>query len=327
VTTVLVVGGAGYIGSHATKALTKAGHRPIVMDNLSRGHRDAVISPDFEEADLTDLSAVKKVFSRYEIDAVMHFAALTYVGESMEEPERYYHNNVVGCLNLLSAMREAGVDRLIFSSSAAVYGNPKEVPITESHPKDPVNPYGVTKYVMERAMEDYARAYGLRYVSLRYFNAAGADPDGEIGERHDPETHLIPSVLLAAAGARPEVVVFGDDYPTPDGTCVRDYIHVTDLIDAHLLALGRLAAGGASGCFNLGSERGHSVREVIEVARAVTKRTIPVRVGPRRPGDPPVLVASSEAAKTGLGWRPGRTELAGMVSSAWDFMKRRGTAR
>ncbi len=326
-TTVLVLGGAGYIGSHAVKALMAAGHQPIVLDNLSRGHRDAVLCPDFIQADLTDRKALDRVFAGRRIDVVMHFAALTYVGESVEAPEKYYINNVVGCINLLSAMREAGIDKILFSSSAAVYGNPREVPITEDHPRDPINPYGMTKYIMERVMEDFSAAYGLRFVALRYFNAAGADPDGELGERHDPETHLIPSVLMAAGGISEQITVFGDDYPTPDGTCVRDYIHITDLIDAHLLALERLNAGGTGGCYNLGSEKGHSVNEVIQAAKAVTGRPITVRIGPRRPGDPPTLVASSRKAREDLGWRPAHTELSDMVQSAWRFMIKRGTVR
>jgi UDP-glucose-4-epimerase GalE len=324
VKTILVVGGAGYIGSHAVKALMAEGYHPVVLDNLSRGHRDAVLCPDFIQADLADGTALARAVIDYRIDAVMHFAALTYVGESVEDPARYYKNNVTGCINLLSAMREAGIDKIIFSSTAAVYGNPREIPITEDHPRDPINPYGMTKFVMERAMEDYSTAYGLRFVSLRYFNAAGADPDGELGERHDPETHLIPAILMAAGGKRDEIIVFGDDYPTPDGTCVRDYIHITDLIDAHLRALDRLFAGGGNGYYNLGSQKGHSVREVIEAVRATTGRSFPVRIGPRRAGDPPTLIASSQRAAAELGWRPAHTDLADMVGTAWRFMLKRG---
>ncbi len=326
-TTVLVVGGAGYIGSHAIKGLMNAGHHPVALDNLSRGHRDAVLCPDFIQADLTDGKALAGAFADHRIEAVMHFGALTYVGESMEAPQRYYVNNVVGCINLLSAMREAGVDKIIFSSTAAVYGNPRQVPITEDHPRDPINPYGMTKYVMERAMEDFSSAYGLRFVSLRYFNAAGADPDGELGERHDPETHLIPSVLLAAGGVKSEIVIFGDDYPTPDGTCIRDYIHISDLVSAHLLALDRLNAGLAGGFYNLGSQRGHSVREVIRTAETVTDRPIAVKVGPRRAGDPPSLIASSQKARKELGWRPAHVELVDMVGTAWRFMVKNGTVK
>lgn len=322
--TILVVGGAGYIGSHAVKGLAAGGYRPIVFDNLSRGHRDAVLCPDLIQADLTDRDAIERAFSDHRIDAVMHFAAFASVGESVQDPASYYTNNVVGCVNLLTAMRKAGVDKIVFSSTAAVYGDPREIPITEDHPREPINPYGMTKYVMERAMEDFSAAYGLGFVSLRYFNAAGADPDGELGERHDPETHLIPAILLAAGGRRDEVVIFGDDYATPDGTCVRDYVHVTDLIAAHLGALDRLFSGGGNGYYNLGSQRGHSVREVIETVRTVTGRSFPVRIGPRRPGDPPTLIASSRRAAAELGWRPAHADLADMVGTAWRFMLGRG---
>jgi UDP-glucose 4-epimerase len=249
------------------------------------------------------------------------------VGESVENPKKYYVNNVVGGLNLLSAMLEAGVKDLIFSSTCAVYGEPAEVPISEAHPRGPVNPYGVTKYIFEMAMEDYAAAHGLRYVSLRYFNAAGADPEGELGERHDPETHLIPLVLMAAGGVRDEITVFGEDYDTPDGTCIRDYIHIFDLISAHILAYRHLKGGGKSAAFNLGSEKGYSVKEVIDVCREVTGREIKVTMGDRRPGDPPVLVASSEKIKKELGWGVEFNDLAEVVRTAWDFMVKRGMVR
>ncbi len=323
-TNVLVLGGAGYIGSQAVKALMKSGFTPIAFDNLCRGYRDAVLCPDFVEGDLKNIDNIRAVFKNYQIDAVMHFAAMTYVGESMEDPEKYYLNNVVGGLNLLRVMMEGGIKKLIFSSSAAVYGEPNTTPIPESHPKDPINPYGVTKYLFERAMEDYSRAYGLRYVSLRYFNAAGADPDGELGERHDPETHLIPLTLMAAGGKKDEIVIYGDDYPTPDGTCIRDYIHITDLISAHILSLKWLLDGGESQIFNLGSENGHSVKEVIEACQRVTGRDIRVRTGDRRPGDPPVLVASSEKIKRELGWELRHNDLAETIKSAWDFMLKKG---
>jgi len=322
--TILVVGGAGYIGSHAVKALMKAGHRPVVLDNLSRGYRDAVLTEDFIEGDLRDYDRVTEVFRTYDVDAVMHFAALTYVGESVEKPELYYDNNVVGGLTLLRAMRAAGVKAFIFSSTAAVYGEPEEIPIPEDTVLAPINPYGTTKLFYERALSDYDAAYGMRYVPLRYFNAAGCDPEGEIGERHDPETHLIPLVLQAAGGRRESITVFGDDYPTPDGTCIRDYIHMTDLIDAHLLALSHLLDGGESDVFNLGSESGHSVMEVIEVCRRVTGREIKVEMGARRAGDPPVLVASSKKAKEKLGWCPSHTDLEEIVRDAWNFMMKRG---
>jgi len=321
--TVLVVGGAGYIGSHAVKALMHAGHRPVVLDNLSRGYRDAVLTDDFIESDLRDYDRLMEVCRTYAVDAVMHFAALTYVGESVEHPELYYDNNAVGGLTLLRAMRASGVNTFIFSSTAAVYGEPEVIPIPEDTVLLPINPYGTTKLFYERALSDYDAAYGMRYVSLRYFNAAGCDPDGEIGERHDPETHLIPLVLQAAGGKRDSITVFGDDYPTPDGTCIRDYIHITDLIDAHLLALSHLMDGGGSCVFNLGSESGHSVMEVIEVCRRVTGREITAVMGKRREGDPPVLVASSKKAKERLGWRPSHTDLDEIVRDAWNFMLKR----
>ena len=321
--TVLVVGGAGYIGSHAVKALIRTGHRPVVLDNLSRGYRDAVLTDDFIEGDLRDYDRLMEVFRTYSVDAVMHFAALTYVGESVEHPELYYDNNVVGGLALLRAMRASGVNTFIFSSTAAVYGEPDVIPIPEDTVLLPINPYGTTKLFYERALSDYDAAYGMRYVSLRYFNAAGCDPDGEIGERHDPETHLIPLVLQAAGGKRDSITVFGDDYPTTDGTCIRDYIHITDLIDAHLLALGHLMDGGESDVFNLGSESGHSVMEVIDVCRRVTGREITAVMGERRAGDPPVLVASSKKAKETLGWRPSHTDLDEIVRDAWNFMLKR----
>jgi UDP-glucose 4-epimerase len=252
-TNVLVAGGAGYIGSHAVKSLMKSGFTPIAFDNLSRGYRDAVLCPDFVEGDLRNIDDIRSIFKSYQIDAVMHFAAMLYVGESVKDPEKNDINNVIGGINLLSVMMESGVKRLIFSSTAAVYGEPKTTPIPESHSKDPINPYGVTKYLFERAMEDYCRAYGLKYVSLRYFNASGADPDGDLGERHNPETHLIPLTLMAAGGKRSEIVIYGDDYPTPDGTCIRDYIHITDLISAHILSLKWLFDEGGCEIFILGT--------------------------------------------------------------------------
>lgn len=324
---IMIIGGAGYIGSHAVKVIKEMGIRPVVFDNLSRGHRDAVLCNDFFEGDLRNIKDIRDFFSKYEIDGVMHFAALTYVGESMEDPETYYTNNVLGALNLLRVMRERGIDKLIFSSTAAVYGDPEDTPIVESHPRNPINPYGVTKYLFERAMEDYGRAYGLKYVSLRYFNAAGADPDGEIGERHNPETHIIPLVLMTAAGLRDEIVVFGDDYQTPDGTCIRDYIHILDLVSAHVLAYRWLEGGGENQVFNLGSEEGNSVKEVIDVCREVTGRDINVRVGDRRHGDPPVLVASSEKIRRELGWEAEFTKLKDIVETAWNFMMVRGMVK
>ncbi len=320
---VLIVGGAGYIGSHAVKRFMAEGINPVVFDNLIAGHRDAVLCKDFFLGDLNNKEDISAVFEKFDIDAVMHFAAHCYVGESVENPEKYYFNNVVGGLNLLSAMMKADVKNLIFSSTCAIYGNPVEIPITEAHPKAPINPYGTTKYLFEKAMEDYSVAYGLRYVSLRYFNAAGADPTGELGERHDPETHLIPVVLMAASGEKDGVTIFGDDYDTPDGTCVRDYIHISDLISAHLLAYARLEGGGESEAFNLGSESGYSVKEVIDVCREVTGLDVKVTIGKRRPGDPPVLVAKSEKIQSEMGFRLEYPELVDIVQTAWNFMQKR----
>ena len=320
---VLIVGGAGYIGSHAVKRFMKEGINPVVFDNLVAGHRDAVLCKDFFLGDLNNKEEILAVFEKFDIDAVMHFAAHCCVGESVENPEKYYFNNVVGGLNLLSAMMKADVKKLIFSSTCAIYGDPVEIPITESHPKNPINPYGTTKYLFEKAMEDYSAAYGLRYISLRYFNAAGADPTGELGERHDPETHLIPVVLMAAMGEKDGITIFGDDYDTPDGTCVRDYIHISDLISAHLLAYERLKGGGESGAFNLGSESGYSVKEVIDVCREVTGRDVKVTIGKRRPGDPPVLVAKSDKIKSEMGFRVEYTDLTEIVQTAWNFMQKR----
>jgi UDP-glucose-4-epimerase GalE len=318
---ILVTGGAGYIGSHFVKRAIAAGESPVVYDNLSEGHRWAVLAEHFHEASLADRDVLVKVLRDESIDAVVHFAANAYVGESVENPSKYFNNNYVGTLSLLDAMVEAGVNNLIFSSTCAVYGVPDQVPITEETPRDPINPYGLTKHFVERTLEWYASAYGLKYVALRYFNAAGADPEGRIGEVHDPETHLIPLVLYAAAGKRERIEVFGDAYPTPDGTCIRDYIHVEDLADAHLLALDYLKGGGKSGSMNLGTERGTSVLEIINAAREVTGRAIPVKVGQRRPGDPPVLVASSERAHSELGWTPLFTDIRLTVEHAWGWLQ------
>ncbi len=316
---ILVTGGAGYIGSHFVKLAAGAGLNPIVYDNLSEGHRWAVLSDRFYEADLADRDTLVKVIRDESIEAVVHFAANAYVGESVENPSKYFNNNYVGTLGLLDAMVEAGVKQLIFSSTCAVYGEPERVPIVEDNRRDPVNPYGLSKYFIERTLEWYSRAYGLRYMALRYFNAAGADPEGQTGEAHDPETHLIPLVLYTALGLRPHIEVFGDDYPTEDGTCVRDYIHVMDLSDAHLLALKYLKDGGESWALNLGTERGTSVMEMINAAREVTGRDIPVRIGPRRAGDPPVLVASSERAKAMLGWTPRYEDIRTVLEHAWQW--------
>ncbi|NOX44486.1 MAG: UDP-glucose 4-epimerase GalE [Caldiserica bacterium] len=305
------------------KALLERGHEVVALDNLSTGHRELVLCDEFVEADLLDYPALRAVFDRYPIRSVIHFAARTAVGESVEDPRIYYETNVVGGLNLLRAMVEGGVEEIIFSSSAAVYGDPERIPIPEDHPKRPKSPYGRTKWIFEEILADYARAYGLRYVALRYFNAAGSDPGGMIGEWHDPEPHLIPIVLEAALGLRDHVEIFGTDYETPDGTCIRDFIHVVDLADAHVLALERLREGRAGTAYNLGTGTGHSVREVIETCRRVTGREIPVVEGPRRPGDPPALVADPTRARRELGWEPRFTSLEDIIATAWRWMLRR----
>jgi len=313
---VLVTGGAGYIGSHACKALARAGYRPVVFDNLSRGHRAAVRWGPLVEGDLTERAKLSEAFHQHRVSAVMHFAAYAYVGESVTDPAMYYANNLGGSLSLLDAMREAGVDKIVFSSTCATYGTPAGVPIRETMPQLPVNPYGETKLAIERALHWYGEAYGLRWASLRYFNAAGADPEGEIGERHEPETHLVPLVLQAALGERPQIDIYGTDYPTPDGTAIRDYIHVQDLADAHLSALEHLGAEGRSVALNLGTGRGHSVREVIRAAEAITGKSIPYRETARRPGDPPALIAEPGLASEVLGWRACLSDLGTIVRTA-----------
>ena len=314
---ILVTGGAGYVGSHCVKELLARGQDVVIFDNLDQGVREAVLSEHFVEGDLLRPEDLEAVFEPYAIDSVMHFAALASVGDSMRNPGRYYENNVVGTLNLLNAMHEHGVKRLIFSSSAAVYGDPDLVPIPEDHRKLPKNPYGRTKWMMEQAMADYALAYGLRYIALRYFNAAGCDPDGQLGENHDPEEHLIPIVLDVALGRRDEITIFGTDYDTPDNTCVRDYVHVSDIAAAHVHALDALAAGVKSTAYNLGIGNGYSVREVIESCRRVTGCAIEAAEGSRRPGDPAVLVAEPTRAMHELGWTPRFTDLDEIVETAW----------
>ena len=318
---ILVTGGAGYVGSHCVKELLARGRDVVVFDSLDQGVREAVLSEEFVEGDLLRPEDLQRVFDQYEIDAVMHFAALASVGDSMRNPQRYYENNVIGTLNLLSAMREHGVKRLIFSSSAAVYGDPDLVPIPEDHRKLPKNPYGRTKWMMEQAMADYSQAYGVRYIALRYFNAAGCDPEGQLGENHDPEEHLIPIVLDVALGKRDRITIFGTDYDTPDGTCVRDYVHVSDLAMAHVLALDSLTLDGKSTAYNLGIGNGHSVLEVIDSCRRVTGCDIAVEEGSRRPGDPAVLVADPTRAMHELGWKPRFTELDEIVRTAWRQRK------
>src|SRR5437762_6263290 len=287
---ILVTGGAGYVGSHCLRALLAGGHEAVVYDNLSRGHKQAVPAGLLVEGDLTDEAKLTALLKDRKIEAVMHFAALALVGESVEKPELYYRNNVAGSFHLLEAMRQAGVWRIVFSSTTATYGTPEKMPIAETTPQQPINPYGFSKLVVERMLDDYTAAYSFGFAALRYFNAAGAAPDGTIGEDHTPESHLIPIVLQVALGQRPSISIFGDDYPTPDGTCVRDYVHVDDLAAAHLAALERLQPG-KSIKVNLGTGRGYSVREVIEACRQITGHAIPEAIGPRRPGDPPELVA------------------------------------
>lgn len=316
---ILVVGGAGYIGSHMVKMLLESGHDVVTLDNLSTGYRDAVFGGEFVLADLADRDQLEAVFSSHEFDGVLHFASFIQVGESVREPGKYYQNNVANTLNLLDAMVRHGVRSFVFSSSAAVFGEPQYVPIDEAHPKAPVNPYGSSKLMVEQILADYDRAHGLKSVCLRYFNAAGADPGGQLGERHEPETHLIPLAMQAASGRRPHVTVFGRDYDTPDGTCIRDYIHVIDLCQAHLLALKQLWQGGGSAAFNLGNGQGFSVREVIDAARAVTGREIPVVYGERREGDPARLVADSRMARQTLGWSPEHAELETIIAHAWQW--------
>jgi len=320
---VLVTGGAGYIGSHAVKALHAAGHRVIVYDNLSAGHREAArFAEAFIEGDIHDTARLREAFQDHDVDAVMHFAAWLSVGDSVRDPAGYYRNNVVGALSVLDAMVAEQVTRLVFSSTAAVFGNPVETPITEDHPKHPINAYGETKLAIERALPHYERAYGLTAVVLRYFNAAGADPDGQLGEDHDPELHLIPRAIDAALG-RDTFQIFGDDYDTPDGTCLRDYIHVTDLADAHLRALESLRAGGPSASYNLGNGRPTSVKDVVGSVARVVGHDVPVTMGPRREGDPGVLFASSDRLKRQLGWRPRFEDIDTIVRTAWQWRETR----
>jgi UDP-glucose-4-epimerase GalE len=316
--TVLVTGGAGYIGSHAAKTLHQAGYRVVTFDNLIAGHREAVKYGDLVEGDIGDVDAVRRALATHGITAVMHFAAFLDVGESVRVPAIYYRNNVAGALSVLEAMVAAQVGVFVFSSTCATYGEPIETPITESHPQRPINSYGETKLAVERALVHFERAHGLRWAALRYFNAAGADPDGEIGEDHSPEIHVIPRAIEAAAGG-PGLQVFGDDYPTPDGTCLRDYIHVSDLADAHVRALRMLVAGGRSGAYNLGTGHPHSVREVIDAVSRVTGRKVPWTLAARRPGDPAVLYAAPEKARKDLDWTARFPELDTIVETAWRW--------
>lgn len=316
---VLVCGGAGYIGSHINKQLNKEGYETVVFDNLVYGHREAVKWGHFVQGDLQNLDEIEAVFREYKIEAVFHFAAYAYVGESVEQPEKYYYNNVANTLNLLHVMKKYGCDKIIFSSTCATYGEPEKVPITEDMPQKPINPYGASKLMVERIFKDYSRAYGLKFVVLRYFNAAGADPEGEIGESHTPETHLIPLVLDAASGRRKDIRVFGTDYDTPDGSCIRDYIHVYDLATAHLLALHYLEKGKESDFFNLGNALGTSVFEVIEAVKRISGREFTVTRSDRRAGDPARLVGSSEKARRELGWEPVYGDIDSIVEHAWNW--------
>jgi UDP-glucose-4-epimerase GalE len=315
---ILITGGAGYIGSHAVRLFLARGHDVWIYDNLSQGHRSAVPVDRLIVGDLAEVHRLDQAIIAHRIEAVIHFAAFTYVGESVREPGKYYQNNLVNTLNLMECLRRNGVGRLVFSSTAATYGVPERVPIPEDAPQQPINPYGTSKLLIERALSDYAGAYGWGYAVLRYFNAAGASADGRIGEDHDPETHLIPLAIQAVLGQRPCFEIFGADYPTPDGTCIRDFIHVDDLAAAHLAALEMLAPGKGL-CFNLGIGQGYSVREVLRTVEAVTGKPVSVKVGPRRPGDPPALVACSQKIQQELGWKPRYTDLRSIIETAWNW--------
>ena len=319
---ILVVGGAGYIGSHMVKQLRREGFAVHVADDLSSGRREAVLGAPLHVGDIGDAAFVDRLLQEVRPAAVMHFASFIQVGESVADPAKYYRNNIAATLVLLEAMRAHGVTRFIFSSTAAIFGDPQYTPIDEAHPKAPINPYGRSKWFVEQMLEDFDRAYGLKSVCLRYFNAAGADPDDELGECHEPETHLIPLILQVASGRRAHIGVYGDDYATADGTCVRDYIHVADLCEAHLLALRTLLLGGGSARYNLGNGNGFSVHEVIEAARRVTGHPIPAVAYPRREGDPPVLVADARAAREALGWQPQYADLGTIVAHAWAWERR-----
>lgn len=316
---ILVVGGAGYIGSHTNKELNRRGYQTLIYDNLVYGHKESVKWGKLEVGDLAEEEHLERIFQENSIDAVLHFAAYAYVGESVAKPAKYYKNNVCNTIQLLDIMRKYQVNHIIFSSTCATYGVPDKMPITEDMPQKPVNPYGATKWMVERILEDYRKAYGINYCCLRYFNAAGADPEGELGESHMPETHLIPLILDAASGKRESISIFGTDYPTKDGTCIRDYIHVSDLADAHIRALEYLIKGGESSCFNLGNGNGDSVRHVIEVAKQVTGRGIKVKEEKRRAGDPPVLIGSAEKAEKVLGWEPKYAEIETIMEHAWKW--------
>lgn len=319
---ILVCGGAGYIGSHTVKTLLQEGFEVVIFDNFSSGREELVVGGEVIRGDLDEKESIRRVFGSLKIEAVLHFASLIQVGESYLNPQRYYTHNLSTSLNLLEAMLEAGVKTFIFSSSASVYGTPLEIPITESHPLNPINPYGYTKLFVERILQDYGKAYGLKFISLRYFNAAGADPAAELGELHNPETHLIPSILLFLLGKKERFDVYGTDFPTPDGTAVRDYIHVTDLAEAHVLALRKLLASPVSDFINLGASRGYSVLEVIKKAEEVTGRKVSFDAKPERLGDVPVLLASRKKALQNLGWEPRYSDLGTIIESAWRWHRK-----
>ena len=316
---ILVVGGAGYIGSHVTKLLNRSGFKTVVFDNLVRGHREFVLRGEFVLGDLADRDQIRFCFKKYPVEAVMHFSAFAYVGESVIHPAKYYLNNVANTLNLLEVMKECHVRYFIFSSTCAVYGIPGEIPIVEDHPKNPVNPYGRSKLMIEEILKDYDRAYGIKHINLRYFNAAGADPECEIGERHNPETHLIPLVIYAALGINDHVKVFGTDYPTKDGTCIRDYIHVNDLAHAHIRSLEYLMEKDASNSFNLGNGNGYSVREIIQTIKRISKKDFKVIESDRRPGDPHVLISNYQKAVDILGWGPQYVDIDSIVETAFRW--------
>lgn len=319
--TILVTGGAGYIGSHTVRLLADKGHKIVVIDNLIYGHEQAIVNKEvvFEKGDIGDAAFLDNIFSSYTITAVLHFAAFAFVGESVIDPAKYYQNNLASPLVLLDSMRKYNCRHIIFSSTCATYGNPQYVPMDEKHPQNPINPYGQSKLMLEKVIMDYEKAYGIKYVFLRYFNASGAAEDGEIGEDHTPETHLIPLVLEAALGLRKSITVFGTDYDTPDGSCIRDYIHVADLAEAHRLALDYLIEGNPSIACNLGTGRGYSVKEVIQLAEEVTGLKVPIEYGERRAGDPPILVAKPDLAREKLGWEASYKELKDVIRSAWAW--------
>lgn len=320
---ILVTGGAGYIGSHYILYERQRGTDALVLDNMVYGHREAVLDAPIVDGSVGDRALLDRLFTEHSIDAVVHFAAFAYVGESVTDPGKYYRNNVASTLTLLEAMRDHGIRRFVFSSSCATYGDPQYVPMDEAHPQNPINPYGESKFICEKMLRAFDHAHGIKFVSLRYFNASGADPEGRIGESHDPETHLIPLILQVAKGVRDSVTIFGTDYDTPDGTCIRDYVHILDLAQAHSLALDHLRTGGESRFFNLGSEHGYSVREVVDLCERVTGRSVLALEGPRRPGDPPRLVASAAKARAELAWKPVHPLLEDTIRTAWRWEENR----